>query len=352
MSEAFEPVLTPREYFDVAVTFIRNGMSLMVKGSPGQGKTQITRQACEHTKAEFIPIFLPVKDPTDLSGFPMTYENPETGKKEADFLPFGDLKKILEASDHPEVPYVVFADDIGNAAKLMQASWMQYVCEREMNGQKIPDNVVFISATNRKDDKTGVTGIIESLKNKHHAIVELVTDMDDWCKWAVEASLPHEIVYFVRWRPAVLRAFKPSATADITTTPTPRGLEHCADIFRTGINGSLRGKLFAGAIGVEWAVQLEGFLHFFSELPNPDMIIADPEGSEIPEEPGHLYALCCALSERARESTIDSIITYANRLDDEFSVALVLDSVRQDKKRLATGQVFIDWVTKHADVLI
>jgi hypothetical protein len=159
-----------------------------------------------------------------------------------------------------------------------------------------------------------------------------------------------KIMYFVRFCPKVLSAFAP--TPDITTTPTPRGIEHCSDIYKTGINGKLRAKLFAGAIGVEYAVQMEGFLRFFSNLPNPDNVIADPDNAGIPDEPGHLYALCCALAERAREATIDPIITYANRLQDEFSVALVLDSVRKDKKNLATGKPFVDWVSRHEDVLI
>jgi len=350
MSDAFEPVLTPREYFDVLVTFIRNGMSLMVKGSPGQGKTQICRQAAAHVNAVFIPIFLPVKDPSDLNGFPAFFEDKETGVRRADFQPYGDLAKILDAAKEPKRPYVVFADDIGNAAKLLQASWMQFVCEREMNGHKIPDNVVFISATNKRSDKTGVTSIIESLKNKHHAIVELVTALDDWCAWAVPAGVEPRIKSFVRFQPKVLRAFAP--TPDITTTPTPRGIEHCSDIYKTGINGHLRGKLFAAAIGVEYAVQMEGFLKFFTDIPNPDSVITDPDNAEIPDEPGFLYALCCALAERATEDTIDAIITYANRLQDEFSVALVLDSIRRDKDNLATGKMFVDWISSHSDVLI
>lgn len=352
MSTSFEAVLKPSEYFDVAVTFIRHGMSLMVKGAPGQGKTQITRQACAKANAVFIPIFLPVKDPVDLSGFPHITEDPLTGKKKADFIPFGDLAKIMEAADEPDRPYVVFADDIGNAAKLLQASWMQFVCEREMNGHKIPDNVVFISATNRKSDKTGVTGIIESLKNKHHAIVELITDLEDWSRWAADSSIAPEIRFFVRFAPKVLSSFEASTNADITTSPTPRGVEHCSDIFKTGINGALRAKLFTGAIGKEYSVQMEGFLRFFHELPNPDDVIADPHNAPIPQEPGHLYALCCALSERAKPSNVGPIITYANRLQDEFSAALVLDAVRKDRKNMCIGAEWIDWVSRHDHILI
>jgi hypothetical protein len=234
---------------------------------------------------------------------------------------------------------------------------MQCVCEREINGHKISDHVVFISASNLKGGNTGVTTILDPLMNKHTTVVHLRNIFDDWCKWAVKiAKLPYEIVYFVRWQPDVLKAYKP--TPDLSQTPTARGLEHCADILKTGISSSVRGRLFAGSIGEEFAVQLEGFLKFYKNLPNPDMVIADPENAEIPTDPGQIYALCAALANRAKDSSIDAIITYANRLTNdqnagaEFSVALVCDSVRKDPQNLAQGQKFIEWSTENHDVLI
>jgi hypothetical protein len=354
MESVYEPILSPTEFFDTLVTFINNHMPLFVLGDPGQGKTEITRQAAEFCKADFVPIFLAIKDPTDLGGYPTLIDGPDG--KEAIFMPFGDMKKLLSA----EKLTVCFADDLGISPKIMQGAWMQCVCEREINGHKISDNVVFISASNLKGGNTGVTTILDPLMNKHTAVVRLENTFKDWCKWAVEyAHLPYEIVYFVRWKPDILTAYKPMP--DLSQTPTARGIKHCADIFNAfpkNSNTGLRGRLFAGAIGAEYAVHLEGFLKFYKDLPNPDMIIADPDGSEIPTDPGQLYALCGALAYRAKESSIDAIIRYANRLSDEpsagaeFSVALVCDSIRKDPANLAQGHEFINWSSINSDILI
>jgi len=356
MESAYEPILSPVELFDTLVTFINHKMPLFIIGDPGQGKTEITRQATEFCNADFIPIFLAIKDPTDIGGYPTVLTDQTTGEKEAIFLPFGDMRKMLEA----EKLTVCFADDLGISPKIMQGAWMQCVCEREINGHKISDNVVFISASNYKGGNTGVTTILDPLMNKHTAVVRLQNTFKDWCKWAVEyAHLPYEIVYFVRWKPDILTAYKPMP--DLSQTPTARGIKHCADILKAmGKNtaSGLRGRLFAAAIGAEYAVQLEGFLKFYKDLPNPDMIIADPDNAEIPTDPGQLYALCAALSHRAKESSIDAIIRYANRLTDatgagaEFSVALVCDSVRKDPKNLAQGNEFINWSSINSDILI
>lgn len=351
MRQPFDPVLTPIELYETLVTFILEKRSLFILGDPGQGKTEITRQAAAACKADFIPIFLAIKDPTDIGGYPTIVE--KAGKKEALFLPFGDMKKLLTAKKLT----VCFADDVGISPKIMQGAWMQAVCEREINGHKISDHVVFISASNLKGGNTGVTTILDPLLNKHTTVIRLESQFDEWCRWAVkDANLPYEIVYFVRWKPQVLNAYKP--TPDLSQTPTARGIEHCAWIYKMGIDPSVRVRLFAGAIGQEYAVQLEGFLKFYKTLPNPDQVIADPKNAMIPKDPGQIYALCSALAQRAKPSSIDAIITYANRLitapeaGAEFSVALVCDSIRKDPQNLCQGQAFIDWSSANHDILI
>jgi hypothetical protein len=297
----FDPILSPKELFETLIVFIKNRLALFILGDPGQGKTQITRQAAEHCGADFVPIFLPSKDPVDIIGYPTIVEVDNV--KKATFLPFGDMEKLLTA----EKPTVCFADDLGPSAKLMQAAWMQCVCEREISGHKISDNVVFISASNLKGGNTGVSTILEPLMNKHVSVVQLKNNFVDWCEHATNtAKLPYEIVYFTKWQPAIFDAYEPMT--DLSQTPTARGIEHCAQIFKTGINSNIRARLFAGAIGKEYAVKLDGFLRFYKDLPNPDLIIADPDHAEIPEEPGPLWALCCALAKRASETSIEAII--------------------------------------------
>jgi uncharacterized protein (DUF2237 family) len=354
MISPHHPTLSPQELYQTLQIFIPQKLSIFILGDPGQGKTEITRQAAAACNADFVPVFLAIKDPTDIGGYPSLVDNPESKYgKDAVFMPFGDMKKLLTA----EKLTVCFADDLGISPKLMQGAWMQCVCEREINGHKISDNVMFISASNLKGGNTGVTTILDPLMNKHTTCVHLKNTFEDWCMWAVkEAMLPYEIIYFVRWQPEILNAYK--SMPDLSQTPTARGIEHCAQIYKSGISESVRARLFAGAIGEEYAVKLEGFLKFYKNLPNPDMVIADPEGAEIPKDPGQIYALCAALAQRAKESSIDAIITYANRLTNdanagaEFSVALVCDSVRKDPQNLAQGNKFIEWSTINHDVLI
>jgi len=358
MASSIEPIVNPRELMIVLEYAIKNNWSVLIVGSPGQGKTQIARQAAESAGADFIPTHPPVHDPTTYQGMPAIVDQKNddghtTGKK-AVFLPFGDLDRLINAKK----PTMFFMDDMGPAANLVQGACMQLVCEREVNGHRIADCVTIVAATNKRSDKGGVRNMIEPLKNKFTFIIELVNTVDDMTLHSINLNWPHEIRAFMRTFPEVLNAFKPSP--DLSNTPTCRGIEHCVDIFKSGINGKLRPRLFAGSIGTEYAIRLEGFLKFYKEIPDPDEVIKNPKEAEVPgvrrngeiENPGPLHALCGALSARASEETIENIMIYAERLPEEFNIALTLDSIRKDPNNLAKGRHWVDWNSNHQDILI
>jgi hypothetical protein len=131
----------------------------------------------------------------------------------AEFLPFGNLRKLLNAT----VPTLFFLDDLGQAPQGVQAAAMQLLLAREINGQKISDYVSFAAATNRKEDRAGVSGILEPVKSRFVTIINVETNADDWLRWARRNGLPEELLMLIKWRPELLEKFK--ATADMTNSP-------------------------------------------------------------------------------------------------------------------------------------
>lgn len=363
MSEKTEvPVIYPDDLKRALVqAHIPHRLPLLVSGKPGVGKTSIIEQSCDEIGCDYMIAHPTVDDPVDYKGMPYTYEETKTinGKrqkvKKAAFLPFGNLQTLIEVNG--KGPFVHFADDLGQASKSVQAAYMQLVLNRAINGNKISDNVVFLAATNRKEDKAGVTGLIEPLKNRFVSIVELQTRLQDWINWAIGAQLETNIIAYVRYRPDVLMQWKP--TADLTQTPTPRGIEACSRIIQANLPRDLWFPWFQGAIGKAHAIELYGFLEICEKLPDPDKVLMNPEKAPIPldengnPDGGPLYALCGALAARAGKNNIDRIITYANRLPKEFSVLLVKDSITYNNNtELAESKKFLQWVSEHEDVLI
>lgn len=329
--------MKPSELHNIIVKAIQNQFPLLIRGKPGVGKSDIV---CQASKAagihpDNLHIWHPVvSDPTDAKGLPWVVEG------EAEFLPFGHLKAIMET----EEPTVVFLDDLGQAPAAVQAAYMQLLLAREINGQKISDQVTFVAATNRKEDKAGVNGLLEPVKSRFKAIVELEVDSGEWCKWAMRNGMPHELIAFNRLRPELLDSFK--ATKDLINSPSPRTVAALGEWQNAGITNF---EVLAGAAGEGYAGEYVSFLEIYRTLPDIDYILLHPQDAPVPDrsKPSELYAIATALAYRADESNFDSILEYTDRMPEEFQTLCIQDAVSKNRDLVYT-KTFNSWSVEHA----
>jgi len=174
-------ILTPSQLTTLLAHTIPAGLPVMVTSPPGCGKSDIVDQATVDAGANMILSHPAVADPTEPKGLPWA-----DGKGGATFLPFGELAQALKAKKRT----VWFLDDLGQATPAVQASFMQLLLARRVNGHKLPDCVTFVAATNRRVDRAGVSGILEPVKSRFVSIIGLEPNLDDWCQWAFSAGMP------------------------------------------------------------------------------------------------------------------------------------------------------------------
>jgi len=319
---------------------IINGLPLLVKGKPGIGKSDIIEQACKDAGAELIISHPVVSDPTDFKGLPFASGG------EAHFLPFGDLNKLINA----KVPTVYFLDDLGQAPAAVQAACMQLILARRINGFKVSDTVTFIAATNRKEDKAAVAGLLEPVKSRFASIVELEVDTNDWCKWALgKGNMPTELVAFIRYRPELLDNFVP--TKDIVNSPSPRTVAYVGKMQNAGLPNELQFEAFKGAAGEGFAAEYKAFLDIFRSLPNIDQIFLSPDTVDVPKEPAVLYAVSGALASRINDVNAANAFRYINRLPVEIGVACVKDTVTRNVAITET-MAYIDWAVDKGNLIL
>lgn len=342
--------VTPKQLLKALILAIKNRLPILIKGRPGVGKTDIVSQATKEASARLIISHPVVSDPTDFKGLPFA----DADGKTARFLPFGDLAELSNAQEET----VFFLDDLGQAPASVQAACMQLILARRINGHTVSNNVTFIAATNRREDKAGVMGILEPVKSRFASILELIPDVNQWRQWALSAGLPMELIAFIGFRPSLIDGFK--ATQDLVNTPSPRTIHNIGKLMLAGTPSDLEFPLFSGAAGEGFSTEFLAFLRIYRNLPNPDLVLMQPGSAEIPTDPATLYALCGALAARASDQNFARLIEYANRLSQEehggmkhgeFSLMLITD-ILQSKPELKNTKAFIDWSVKHADLLI
>jgi hypothetical protein len=328
--------MSPKTMKDTLLKAMSAGLPVLIKGAPGIGKSDIVNQVANDLEMDLIISHPVVSDPTDYKGLPGIVD----GK--AEFLPFGDLRQLIEA----DKPTICFLDDLGQAPAVVQAACMQLILARQIDGHKISDDIVFVAATNRRKDRAGVTGILEPVKSRFATIISLEADPDEWIEWALANDVPPELIGFIHFRPSLLNSEE--ASAEIVNHPCPRTITYAGKLIKAGLNNL---EVLSGAIGEGAAAELVGFIKVFKNLPNISAILLDPENEQVPEENGSLYAVVAALVEKATEDNADRIFIYGNRLPADFSVLLVRDMLRKNGEvKNTTG--FIEWAAKHADVLL
>ena len=232
------------------------------------------------------------------------------------------------------------------APAVVQAAAMQLILARRVNGHRVSDHVTFIAATNRREDRAGVTGILEPVKSRFATIIELAPNIEDWSNWALANKVPTEVVAFVRFRPDLMT--KPGdATNDIVNRPSPRTVTQMGRLFGLGLTGM---EVLAGAAGEGFAAEFLGFLRTWQQLPSIDGIFRDPMTAKVPTEPAALYAISTAVAAKCTKDVIGRAIKYLGRLPAEFSVLGVRDL--NNRLPITNTAEFIRWATDHQNVLV
>lgn len=341
--------MRPSELIEYLTFAIDNNFPTLIKGKPGIGKSDIAAESVScwerlkvkaGLKANLIISHPVVSDPTDYKGLPFPNKDGT-----ADFLPFGDLHQIITATEKT----IFFLDDLGQASPAVQAACMQLLLARRINGHKVSDHVTFIAATNRKEDKAAVSGLLEPVKSRFISIIELAVSVDDWIEWAKLNNMPPELIAFVKFREELLDKFEP--TKDIVNSPSPRTVAAVGKLQASGLPEKFEQEAFTGAAGAFFATEYKAFLKIYRELPSIDDIIANPDTAALPTQPGVSYAISAALARKMNDQNIGSICTYLDRLPPESSVACMKDAVTRNKSICKT-RAYVSWAADKSEVLI
>lgn len=320
--------------------------TVLITGHPGLGKSQIVESVVSeliHHKDkkpyDLMKLYPACAEPTDFYGQPWVIDN------KAVHLPYEALDQMV----HAKRPLVVFIDDIGQAMEATQKPLMQLLWARETaNGTKISEHVRFVAATNKRDDMSGVSHILEAVKSRFHAIVELTFDLDSWKKWAFKNDIHPIIIAFADFRTSLLSNWKP--TREIKNSPSPRTFSMLSDWVKLELPQTIRYETYYGAIGDATPEFIE-FERLADDLEDPKVIFNNPKKAKLPDKTKP--DLCCAtasmIAYHVTKETVPAFAEYISRFTDqgllEYAVLAAQGLVMKDRQ-LVYDKSLVDWIRK------
>jgi hypothetical protein len=294
-------------------------------------------------------LFHPViSDPTDFKGLPWCFTD-DKGKRQAVFVAFDQLEALINAT----TPTICGLDDFGQAADAVQASCMQLLHGGQLCGKKISKHVTFMACTNRKQDRAGVSGVLEPVKSRFHGIFELVPELEPFLTYAATVKMSPMLMAFMRHRPNWLTGGDEgwSPISDIANQPCPRTIEHLSDVINMGFDKVIRPTAYAGAVGKSMANEYSMFEQLIVQMPDLDVICKNPMGAEIPQSQEICYAMIGALHSRMDRSNLDNIYTYINRaFSKELQVVFHFD-INKVNPALIKHEAYIKFSADNGDLL-
>ncbi|HEX7213659.1 MAG TPA: ATP-binding protein [Methylomirabilota bacterium] len=331
-------IVTPAEAQAILRKTIPERLPILLAGAPGVGKTAIVSQVAHELARELVVSHPVTSDPTDFRGLPWMVDGKAT------FLPIGDLARLIALGDRPAVWLI---DDLGQALTSTQAAVMQLVHRdsRALNGFSLPDNVAIVACTNRAEDRAGVGAFLAPLVSRFTTVLTVCPEAKSFVPWAIQHGGFHPVVAaFLRWKEDyLLDTSRPSHSLEQRCSP--RTWDNVSRLLKLGLRSSELAAPIQGAITPSIATEFLAFLQVFENLPDIDLVRADPDGAPLPPSVDATYATAVHLARKVERADFDLIARYVARLAPEFQLLFNLSSITR-KPELRSTTAYIAWASR------
>ena len=284
---------------------VQAGVPVLLWGSPGTGKTSIVRALGESLRWPTEVVIGSIREPADFAGLPVVIDG---SVQMAPPL----WARRLAAADHG----LLFLDELTTAPPAVQAAMLRVVLERVVGDLTLPEGVRVVAAANPPEEAADGWQLSPPLANR---LVHLDWPVDaKSVSRGIALGFPRPTLFdgrtpsdaqAVAARAAVggFLEVRPALVLDVPTVaeqagrgwPSPRSWEAVARLVATcdavGASEDARTLLVLGAVGDGAGIE---FLSWFAnmDLPDPEVVLADPDGFELPERSDRAFAVLSAVA--------------------------------------------------------
>jgi hypothetical protein len=270
-------------------------------GPPGQGKTSVIKDLAEGQGRALEIIMASIREPQDFAGLPVVADG------DMRLVP-PDWAKRLSADGNG----ILFLDEVNTAPPSVQAALLRVSLDRVAGDCHLGDGTSVVAAANPPEIAADGWDLAPPLANRFcHLSWELPVSVVQagfggrWPRYPVRVADPDEhsragglehiaVGAFLTARPELLTVVPDSTAGQGRAFPTPRSWDMLATLLAWSRAASQHAEvdriLARGCVGQGAAAEYLVFRDNL-DLPDPEAVLADPEGTPIPRRPDKVYVL-------------------------------------------------------------
>ncbi|WP_336084128.1 AAA family ATPase [Nocardia sp. SSK8] len=271
-------------------------LPVLLWGEPGIGKTAALTQLAETLDLPLTTVIASVHEPSDFSGLPVIGDDPATQG-----VPMAPPDWAVDLARTGRG--LLFLDELSTAPPAVQAALLRLVLERRIGALQLPAGVRVVAAANPRSSAADGWELSPPLANRF-VHLQWIHDHDVVVRglggtWP-RATLPTldaeklpEAVAFARRAVCELLAARPKLVHQLPTSETRRGgawpsprswemaLRLTAFATAAGAGRDVLSLLVRGAVGEGAGFELLTSIDRM-DLPDPEVLLADPAAAELP----------------------------------------------------------------------
>jgi len=288
---------------------------VLLWGAPGTGKSSVVQSLAQSMGWPCEVVIASIREPSDFAGLPVVADG------EVCFAPPTWANRLVEAGRG-----LLFLDEISTAPPAVQAALLRVVLERTVGDLRLPDEVVVVAAANPPDQAADGWDLSAPLANRFchlnwstdaatvaegftagFATPEVPALPPRWTRALTSARA--DVAAFLLLRPSLVVVPPLDRAGAGRAWPSPRTWEMAARLLAAGrsveVGNEVLSPLLTGCVGDGAGLELMTWLSEL-DLPNPEVLLADPASFALPERGDRVYATLTSVAAAvAAEPTID-----------------------------------------------
>lgn len=270
-------------------------------------------------------------DPVDIGGLPR--ENKTNGTMER--LPPSWFAHTLR-NDLPDFG-ILLLDELPSAPASVQNAAYQITLDKVIDEYKLKDGWAVFGAGNRMTDGGVFFKMAMALANRM-CHIDVESNLDSWVDWAIDNSIDHSLLAFIRFKPDLLNEFEAHVKDKRKglAFSTERVWEKTNDFLANNshVDGVTMQAILDGIVGPGPAAEYIGFRKVWQNMPDISQICIDPLSAPLPEDAATQYAVCTAMAAQCTHTNIPQMFAYVDRFTAagraELALLFVKDMQRRD----------------------